>query len=185
MKANLLFLAVAAVSLTACKSVPVKSVEQSSQDKIMQSVHSQASNGLTRIQRGSDDYGFVLDVDAGDSDIEIVMIDESAEDYLNRLKLDDEGFVDPKVYLKKEDLDLAVSYLLKAQTLAYSQEYIASLELVERALLIAPTSAQALSIRGSIMLQLGKTAKAKEAWTEALSYDPSLTEIKSHLEAIN
>jgi len=182
MKQKLLMFIVAVMPLVGCESMSLKSAERYDQSRYVKDVAKAGHNGLTRIQRGTSEYGFVLELDAGDSNIEVVMLDETSDEYLARLG--EVAAVNLDDYVKKDQLDNAVNYLLKAQALAYSNDLIASLELIERALLIAPKSTQALAMRGSVMLQLGRTAEAKKSWSTALSYDSTMTDIKAHLEAL-
>jgi len=161
--------------------------EKLQREQIMKAVSGKGHNGITRIQRGNAEFGFVLELDSADADMEVVILDISADAYIKKLESSAAAKheVDPALYIKKEDLDVAVNYLMKAQTLAYSDKLVPALELVERALQISPESTQALSIHGSIMLQLGKKDAAIKSWETALGYDSTLTELKAHLESIN
>ncbi len=191
---NLLLVAVI-LSISACSSMVGKPSTQKNhaddenlqRQQIMRAVSDKGHNGVTRIQRGNNEFGFVLELDSADADMEVVILDISADAYIKKLEgaASLNGFVDPAIYIKKAELDIAVNYLMKAQTLAYSDELIPALELVERALQISPASTQALSIHGSIMLQLGKKDAAIKSWETALGYDSTLTELKAHLESIN
>lgn len=183
MKMKLLIAAISAATLAGCKTFETKPVESVASKQVLSEVKEKGQNGLTRIQRGSEEFGFVLEVDAGDSNTEIVMLDETSDQYLSRIG--EVAATDMSKYVEKEKLDEAVNYLLKAQTLAYGNNMVPALELIERALLISPSSTQALAMKGSIMLQLGKVAEAKKSWQEALSYDSTMTDIKAHLESLN
>lgn len=182
MKTKILVGALAAAMLSGCNSMAQKPDTETTQQKLLSKVVSGGDNGKTRIERGSEDFAFVLDVDAGDKDIELVMLNETSAEYDARTS-GVQNF-DMSEFLHKSQLDLAVSHLIHAQTLAYSNNLIQSLEMIEKALVISPTSTQALSMRGSILLQLGKTSEAEKSWQKALSYDSTLSGVKAHLEAI-
>jgi len=181
MKTQLLLAVVAASVLTGCNSMAQKPAA-TEENQLLNKVVAEDSNGKTRIERGNEDFAFVLDVDAGDKDIELVMLNETSAEYDARIN-GTQSF-DMKEFIHKSELDKAVSYLIQAQTMAYNNNLIQSLELIERALLISPTSTQALAMRGSVMMQLGKTEEAKKSWQAALSYDSTLSGVKAHLDSI-
>ena len=73
----------------------------------------------------------------------------------------------------KEAVNLALKYYRRAQEFLYVDDYDNALDYVDESLKIVET-AEALSLKGSVLYVMGNEEKAKELWIQAAKLDPEI-----------
>lgn len=73
----------------------------------------------------------------------------------------------------KDAVNLAMKYYRRAQEFLYVDDYNSALDYVDESLKIVET-AEALSLKGSVLYVMGNEEKAKELWMQAAKLDPEI-----------
>lgn len=84
--------------------------------------------------------------------------------------------VDGTLNVSREAMDainLSMKYYRRAQEFLYVDDYTSALDYIDEALKIVET-AEALSLKGSILYVMGNEEKAKELWMQAAKLDPEI-----------
>jgi tetratricopeptide (TPR) repeat protein len=73
----------------------------------------------------------------------------------------------------KDAVNLAMKYYRRSQEFLYVDDYNSALDYVDESLKIIET-AEALSLKGSVLYVMGNEEKAKELWMQAAKLDPEI-----------